>query len=101
MSSNQLPSDQAALRVAVRQSANALADFAPNKEVFVRSVEIIAVEARRAGIRAAMALIEQTRLQPSQGTKIFQSSPITLYVNGYDHAVGDVMELLAQEAVGD
>lgn len=94
-----LPSDPASLREAVRQNAQALLHSAANRDEVVRAVEILAVEARAAGLRAALALVLQAQ-QPAPGTKIFQSSPMTLYLDGYRHAVGDVMELLSSEISG-
>ena len=101
MSTTQLPSDTTQLRTAVRGQVHTLFNHSVNRDAFVQAVEIIAVEARAAGIRDALALVHSSQLTPPPGTKIFQSSPATLYIDGYRHAVGDVMELLALEASGD
>lgn len=98
---NTLPTDVKALREAVRKRAYTLLDHSANRDEFARVVEIIAVEARAAGVRAALGLVRDSQQEPAPGTKIFQSSPMTLYVDGYRHAVGDVMEILSAEIVGD
>jgi hypothetical protein len=96
-----LPHDPKELREAVRQAVSRTSATNVNQETFARTVECIALDARAAGIRAALALLTEARLKP-RGVKTESAyvSPLSLYIDGYDHAIKDMMELLQLESEG-
>lgn len=88
-----LPTGILELRECARRTAHLALNRAGSREDIVRVFEILAAEARQAGLHTALEALHEARLKLPL-PEVPTSSPMYLYAQGYDHAARDIEEML-------